>query len=114
MDTEQRLGEQEEACRRYCEQSGLTVSAVHRDIGSGTRLDRSGLTELRDRTKQSAIQGVVVTRLDRLSRSQAQLLTLLDEMEQAQVSLHTTNGRLEDNPTYRYRQLTSESQKEVK
>jgi len=106
-DSEQRLYEQEETCRRYCDQNGLLVERVHRDIGSGLQLHHAGLTEFRDRATHGAIQGVVMTHLNRLSRSHTQLVSLLDELDQHHVTVHTASEQLKHTLIYQYRRATS-------
>ena len=76
------LEQQEAACRAYCERQGLVVSLVHSEVAPGmTYLDREQLTRLRRRYRDSHIQGVVVTHVDCLSRSNIHLIILMQEME---------------------------------
>jgi DNA invertase Pin-like site-specific DNA recombinase len=84
-DASERLDDQEATCRMYYASHGLSVGVVHRDIWSGMQYrDRPGLTALRERYRQHAIQTVVVTYIDRLSRSLTHLAFLLEEMARYQ------------------------------
>lgn len=80
-NTEARLDEQEQACRRYCEQVGLIVGEVFQEVAPGTQYqERSHLTGLRRRYLRGESQGVVVSSPDRLSRSHVHLAILVHEM----------------------------------
>lgn len=82
------LESQERACRALCEARGLEVAGVLVDRGhSGGTLDRPALTELRAQVAAGKVAVVVVYALDRLSRSQAHTLALLEEFEQAGAGL---------------------------
>ncbi len=75
------LAQQEAACRAYCQECGLTVGDVYHEAASGsTYRDRELLNVIRTRYRIGEAQGVVVTTLDRLSRSHAHLVILLQEM----------------------------------
>src|SRR5207302_9417732 len=76
-----RLKEQEQICREYCEAQGLTVGLVNYDSLSVLQLrERVALNRMRSRYLDGTIQGVVVTSLDRLSRSSVHLAILVNEM----------------------------------
>jgi len=87
------------ACQRYAEQQGWTVIVVLQDVMSGTRLDRPGLTRVRDLIHQNAIDVLLVYSSDRLTRSLAHSLLLRDELKSAGVELHcVTKGISPDTP----------------
>jgi len=96
------LEQQEAACRAYCQECGLTVANVYHEVASGsTYRDRELLSVMRTRYRTGGIQGVVVTTLDRLSRSHAHLVILLQEMAAhaaafycVQDSISDMNGRI--------------------
>ncbi len=78
---EEDFSKQELACRAYCQQLGLTVGTIYRENASGsTYRNRELLTIMRKRYRSGQTQGVVVTALDRLSRSNVHLIILLQEM----------------------------------
>src|SRR3712207_3779573 len=71
METEgeDQLATQRELCEAYAEQRGFHVAEVFEDRGiSGTTLDRPGLNALRLVLGRGAIDVVVVSDRDRLSR----------------------------------------------
>lgn len=82
------LESQESACRALCQARGLDVVAVFVDGGhSGGKLERPALMQLRAAVASGEVAVVVVYALDRLSRSQAHTLTLLEEFEAAGAGL---------------------------
>ena len=75
----------------YVEQNtGLNLETskdlVFEDVGSGNDLCRSGLDKIRTLVKQKKIQGVLVWKIDRLSRNLKHLLTLFEEFQKNEVS----------------------------
>lgn len=71
------LRAQEAKVRAYCEALGKPLSEIVCDDGwSGGSLDRPGLQVLLERIRAGEVGAVVVAKLDRLSRSLADLLTL--------------------------------------
>jgi DNA invertase Pin-like site-specific DNA recombinase len=76
------LEEQERISRLYCEENGLIVGEVHREIYTGFQYrERKLLSLMRERYRDGRIQGVVVRTLDRLSRQQTHVAILMEEME---------------------------------
>lgn len=74
------LDAQEERIRSYCKIEGLTLGRVYRDAGeSADGLDRPGLITLRSALRSGAIGGIVVAKLDRLTRRLRDWTELLDE-----------------------------------
>lgn len=53
--------------------------------------ERPSLSQMRQRIRDGEIQGVVVTTIDRLSRSQVHLTILMEEMGQYNVTLHSAS-----------------------
>jgi DNA invertase Pin-like site-specific DNA recombinase len=88
-ETSANLQAQEATCRAYCEEHGLMIGIVHHEIASGVVYhEREHLSLMRERYCNGHIQGVVISRLDRLSRSQDHIATLMQEMEGRRVTLH--------------------------
>lgn len=76
------LESQEARCQALCQARGLEVMAVFVDAGeSGGSLDRPALDDLRMFVAAGEVEAVVVYAVDRLSRSQADTLALLQEFE---------------------------------
>src|SRR5690348_3728251 len=93
------LDEQEAIGRAYCEEKGLTVGMVHREVFSGYQYrEREKLDLMRQRYRDGKIQGVVIRTLDRLSRSQVHNAILMEEMEHHEVRLHCVKEAIDDTP----------------
>lgn len=82
------LAAQEEAIRQACAARGWVLSRVARDEGlSGGSLDRPGLRGALGDVADRRVAGLVVAKLDRLSRSVVDFATLLDWFEEAEATL---------------------------
>lgn len=75
------ISEQTERLRNYCNAMGWTVYKVYTDPGySGASLNRPALQRLIKASQRHSFDKVIVYKLDRLSRSQRDTLTLLEEV----------------------------------
>ncbi|MEY8518250.1 recombinase family protein [Lachnospiraceae bacterium 29-84] len=75
------VGEQEARLRSYCSAMGFTINAVHTDPGySGATLDRPGINQVIKDVRGGYVKKVIVWKLDRLSRSQKDVLILLEDV----------------------------------
>lgn len=75
------LGEQEERLKAYCSARGWTVANVYCDGGfSGGNTNRPALQKLINDIERKKIELVLVYKLDRLSRSQKDTLTLIEDI----------------------------------
>ncbi len=100
------LDEQEAAGRRYCEDNGLIVGMVHREVFSGYQYrERKGLEQMRVRYRDGKIQGVVIRTLDRLSRSQTHVAILMEEMEHYGVTLYSVKEVIDDTPMGKFARM---------
>ena len=72
------LEAQETGIRTFCEQQGLRIEHIFKDIQSGTKEDRVGL-KLAVQVAKSLEMPIVVLRVDRLSRKPSQLFSLLED-----------------------------------
>lgn len=73
------IGEQEQRLRTYCKAKGWKVAKVFTDGGySGGNTSRPALTELLSAVQKHQADAILVYKLDRLSRSQKDTLTLID------------------------------------
>jgi site-specific DNA recombinase len=87
------------ACRKYATDNGFSVVAVVQDVMTGSRLDRPGLTEVRERIQHKHADVLIVYCSDRLTRSLAHSLLLRDEFKTAGVVVHfVTKGQSQDTP----------------
>ena len=75
-------------CSAYAQEHGFTVVSIFRDVHTGAEWrERPGLSQLREAVRRSEIDVVVAFALDRLSRKQAHVAILADEIAQAGVRL---------------------------
>ena len=75
------INEQIERMKKYCEAHDWVVSKIYTDAGySGGDTDRPGLQELIRDAENHRIDAVLVYKLDRLSRSQKDTLTLIEDV----------------------------------
>jgi hypothetical protein len=73
------LAAQEHKIRMYAELYGIELVEVVVDAGQSAKtLDRPGLRRVLDLLRQRKVEGVIVAKLDRLTRSVADLNTLID------------------------------------
>ncbi len=70
---------------------------ISRDIAASVQYrERPSLSQMRQRIRDGEIQSVVVTTIDRLSRNQVHLKTLMAEMGHHNITLFTTEVKLEN------------------
>lgn len=73
--------EQENRLRRYSEAMGFQIHKIHIDAGfSGASLDRPAIREVIKDVRKHLVSKVIVWKLDRLSRSQKDMLILLEDV----------------------------------
>lgn len=70
---------------------------VFKDVGTGATLNRPGLDKVRALAKAKKIQGVLVWKIDRLSRDLSQLLTLFEEFQQHGVGFTSLQEHMDFN-----------------
>ncbi len=61
-------------------------SLIFEDVGSGNDLNRPALEKIRELVKKKKIKGVIVWKIDRLSRNLKHLLVLFEEFQKNEVS----------------------------
>ncbi|MBA7539932.1 hypothetical protein ES705_32221 [subsurface metagenome] len=69
QETNTSLQVQREVIENYCKAQGWHLVHVYQDISSGSNLDRFGISILEQRLNDENLAGVVVSKLDRFSRS---------------------------------------------
>lgn len=100
------LDEQEACVRQYCEEHGLILGMIHREVWSGYQYrEREKLGMVRERYRDGKIQGVVIRTLDRLSRSQVHNAILMEEMEHHKVTLHCVKEAIDDTPMGKFTRM---------
>ncbi|MDE3132563.1 MAG: recombinase family protein [Acidobacteriota bacterium] len=94
---------QVQALRARMTQDGHEIVAEFLDDGySGARLDRPGLDALRDAAEAGAVQAVWCLTPDRLARSYAYQMLVLDELERLGCKVNFTDApQLDDDPQAR-------------
>lgn len=93
------LREQEEQIRRFIAAKELSVFDVYRDSGySGNDFNRPKIQRLFADMKEGKFQYIVVWRLDRLSRNNKDILTLIDnELEPRKIKLLISSCDIESS-----------------
>lgn len=72
------LADQEQKIRAYCELYGLELVGIAKDAASGKSMLRPGLQDALNSLRSGHAEGLVVAKLDRLTRSVKDMGTLLD------------------------------------
>lgn len=78
---------QELELRRYCEGRGWSVVEVHRDVISGAKVVREGMTALMEGVRERRFDGVCVVKIDRLARSLQHFAQIIQELRKCGVAL---------------------------
>lgn len=88
------LENQTEKIKQYCKLNDLELTWIIKDAGkSGKNCNRPGLKSLLQRLDK--IDCVVVYKLDRLSRKVKDTLELIEQFEQAGVTFHSINEKID-------------------
>lgn len=72
------LADQEQKIRAYCDLYGLSLVEIEKDSASGKSMDRPGLQAALGALKAGRADGLVIAKLDRLTRSVRDMGILLD------------------------------------
>lgn len=87
---------QERKCRAYAELHDLEIADVLIDAAQSAKdLNRPGMEQLREAVAAGAVDGVVIFKLDRLSRSVVDFGLLLRELDAAGVALMSVRDQLD-------------------
>lgn len=89
------LADQEAKIRAYCELYGLELVEIVKDAASGKSLDRAGLQLILKALKSGKAQGVIVAKLDRLTRSVKDLGGLLEDYFADRFSLFVVSEQID-------------------
>lgn len=94
---------QRDRCLAYCHEQGYMLVEHHEDTHTGSRYrERPGLTALRAAVRAGLCDVVVCYAIDRLSRNQAHLYVLAEELEDAGVRLEFVTESFEDSAVGRF------------
>lgn len=74
------IAEQIERLTKYAESKGWTVYKVYIDVSSGANMERDGLQEMIRDIGYNLFDGVLVYKLDRLSRSQRDTMEMIEDV----------------------------------
>src|SRR4051812_46465117 len=96
---------QREAIQRWADYEGVTIAAFYEDLDkSGGTLIRPGLQAILNRIESRQTKGIVVAKLDRLSRSVKDGLELIERIERLgghvasphdRIDTSSANGRIQ-------------------
>lgn len=84
---EQNVDSQVAHCTEYCKRMNIDIFKVYTDVYTGTSDNRPAFNELIDDMRQYRFNVIVVSRLDRLTRSLKHLLTFIDELKTKAVGI---------------------------
>lgn len=90
---------QEAECRAYAEREGWEIVGVYQDIHTGAELyERPALTQIRTLAREGKFDILLSYAVDRLTRNQAHLYILAEELDTAGVQLAFVTESFEDSP----------------
>jgi len=85
----------------YCERQGWKISAVYDDSGvSGAKAERPALNKMLNDAAKNKFQVLLVVKIDRLARSTANLLHILQQLQTAGVGFVATSQQLDTTSAY--------------
>lgn len=97
------LSTQEERCRAFAEARGYDVTGVYRDTHTGVQYrERPGLGQMREILRAGGIDIVVIYAIDRLSRHQAHLAIIAEEIDDHGARLEFVTEDFEDSAVGRF------------
>lgn len=92
---EQDANKQEDICKKYCEVNNLEIYGIYKDVISGTKSSRPKFNEMLNDMRENRFQAIMVTKLDRLTRSLQHLLGLLEEFNKKGVHFIATTQNID-------------------
>lgn len=92
---EQYADKQEFICREYCQRSNLEVFQIYKDVISGKTTSRPQFNLLLEDMRQHKFNAIMVTKLDRIGRSLAHLLSMFDEFNRRGVHFIATTQNID-------------------
>lgn len=97
------LDTQEARCAAYCAEQGYQVIGVHSDTHTGAEYrERPALSALREQVRAGLVNVVVCYAVDRLSRNQAHLYIVAEELEDHDCRLEFVTEDFEDSAVGRF------------
>jgi site-specific DNA recombinase len=93
------LDQQQAAIARYAQENQIEIIQAFREVYSGTHLyDRPELSKILTDIRAGKIGALIAFSVDRLSRNVGHLALIVDECENADVSLHFVTEKFENTP----------------
>lgn len=87
---------QEIELRKYCENNNIQIYKTYSDSGvSGTKTSRPELDKMLQDMRQRYFDAVIVWKFDRLGRSTAHLLQVLEELKNRKIRLIATSQNID-------------------
>lgn len=97
------LTTQEERCRAYAADRGWQIAGSFTETSSGAKYrDRPGLSALREQVRSGGVDVVLAYALDRLSRNQAHVYIIAEEIESSGARLALVTEDFEDSAVGRF------------
>ncbi len=94
------LNEQYTACKRHLTQMGIKRHRIYRDEGkSGRTMNRDALQRMLEDIIEGRITDIIVWKLDRLSRSMVDTLTLVQDLKEIQVNVISVTQQIDTSTT---------------
>ena len=75
------LETQENRCRKWCAEKGYTLTKVYSDVASGSSLKRTQIQQLFDDAAAGKFDLIVITKMDRFTRSLQDFFTKLRDLQ---------------------------------
>jgi DNA invertase Pin-like site-specific DNA recombinase len=95
---EQTTSNQEIELKKYCEREGYEIYNIYRDEGiSGSKTSRPSLDLMLQDMRKKMFEAIIVWKFDRLGRSTAHLLQVLEELKNKNVRLIATSQNIDTN-----------------
>jgi DNA invertase Pin-like site-specific DNA recombinase len=99
--SQQTTSNQRRELESYCERQGWQVAEIYDDSGvSGSKQERPALDRMLKDATAGKFQVVVVWKIDRLARSVAHLLSILQQLQSAGVGFCSTTQQLDTTTPY--------------
>jgi len=96
--SEQTTLNQEIELKKYCEREGWDIYSIYKDEGvSGSKTSRPELDRMLQDMRNKCFEVIVVWKFDRLGRSTAHLLQVLEELKNKNVRLIATSQNIDTN-----------------
>jgi len=92
---EQNADTQEQMCQDYCKRQGFDVYKVYKDIISGKTTSRPQFNLMLEEMRSNKFNCIMVTKLDRIGRSLAHLLSMFDEFNKRGVHFIATTQHID-------------------